>query len=274
MDETNVYDLLRLEDYKPFVETKHAGKFNADYLSWAVAWDKLKKNFPYASYKIKEYHIAINGNNLTLPYMVLPNQTGLVRIDLVVVDNVGDEHTHTEILAIRDNRMQAVTDPDACQIENTIRRCVAKGVSMMTGFGIELWFGEDIKDLDYQKPKHFTGEEVVIGKVTQDQTIKLDSLMRNRNIPKNNKETIAKYKANGWDLSEVAAQIIINDAKEGIRLNKPPTLTKVNEIKKLIEAIDVDDSKRKELMDFLTTDGLNNSKLESLETKLNKKLEN
>ena len=277
MNETNiynVYDILRLEDYKPFIETKDAGKFSADYLSWAVAWDKLKKNFPYANYSVKEYNVTIAGNELTLPYMILPNQSGMVRVDLRVTDSGGDDHRHTEILAIRNNRMQAVTDPDSCQIENTIRRCVAKGVSMMTGFGVELWFGEDIKDLDYQKTRHLTGEEVVAGGATQDQTIKLDTLMRDRNIPDTDKKVIADHKAKGWNLTELHAQVIIDDAKEGVRLNRPPTKTKLSNVKKLIETVDVGDTKRKELLDFLAADGLNNGKLEQLETKLNNKLEN
>jgi hypothetical protein len=275
MNETvNVYDVLRLEDYKPFIETKDAGKYRADYLSWAVAWDKLKKNFPYAIYSAKEYKVNINGNELTLPYMVLPNQTGMVRVDLMLIDNDGDEHRHTEVLAIRDRRMQAVSDPDSCQIENTIRRCVAKGVSMLTGFGIELWFGEDIKDLDYKKPTHQNGSAIVAGNASQDQTLKLDALMRDKNCTEVDRAVIKSHKDNNWDLSKVHAEVIIADAKEGIRLNKKPTKTKIDSAKKLLESVDVDDSKKKELKDYIARDNLTTAQLESIVIKIQNKLEN
>ena len=137
MESMNIYDVLRLEEYKQFVEKK--GKF--DYLSWAVAWDKVKRNFPYARYKAREYDVIIGGNTLTLPYMVLPNQTAMVKVDVWITDANNDEHVGTMELAIRDNRNQAVVDPDSAQVENSIRRCLAKAVSAVTGFGIELWFG-------------------------------------------------------------------------------------------------------------------------------------
>ena len=41
------YEILRNEDYKPFVETKGGSNFSADYVSWAVMHDYLKKNFQY-----------------------------------------------------------------------------------------------------------------------------------------------------------------------------------------------------------------------------------
>ena len=143
------YSTLRNEDYKPFVETKGGGKFSADYISWAVMHDYLKKNFQYVEYKIHEYTIVKEGTSLTVPYMLLPSGSALVKVTLTLEDNDGDRHSHEECLAVRNHSMQAAKTPDSAQIENTIRRCIAKAGSMLTGFGIELWFGEDIKDLDY-----------------------------------------------------------------------------------------------------------------------------
>ena len=143
------YSTLRNEDYKPFVESKGGGSFSADYISWAVMHDYLKKNFQYVEYKIHEYQITKDGTTLTLPYMLLPNGTAVVKVTLTLEDMNGDEHVHQECLAVRNFTMKAEASPDAAQVENTIRRCIAKAGSMLTGFGIELWFGEDIKDLDY-----------------------------------------------------------------------------------------------------------------------------
>jgi hypothetical protein len=272
MNETetmNVYGVLRLEEYEQFVEKK--GKF--DYLSWAVAWDKVKSTFPYARYKAREYGVMIGGNTLTLPYMILPNQTAMVKVDVWLTDAEGDEHEGTMELAVRDNRNNAVTDPDAAQVENAIRRCLAKAVSSMTGFGIELWFGEDIKGLDYRKPTHLNGADIVAGNATQDQTIKLDRLMRDNNCPEPNKSDIAEVKANGFKITETIAELMIKDAEEGIRQNKKPTKTQRNKVVQLISTIkDYDDNKRTELVSWVEEVGTN-KELNAFETKLNKKLE-
>ena len=75
--------------------------------------------------------------------------------------------------------MQAEPNPDSAQIENTFRRCVAKAVSMATGFGLELWYNEDIRDLDYRKETLINGQATVKGKITVDQNVKLERLSRN-----------------------------------------------------------------------------------------------
>lgn len=224
--EKNPYQILRNEEYKKFVESKGNARFSADYLSWAVAWDKLKKNFQYCSYKVREYHIEIAGNTLKVPYMVLPNQTAMVTVDLNYETFDGDEHTHTETLAIRDHTMKAVVDPSSAQIENAIRRCVAKAVSMATGFGIELWFGEDLKDMEDNVEKHITGNAPKEGMITPAQSRKLDALMRDKNCTPEDKAMLKEIKDRQFDqVSETAAQVIIEDVKEGIKNNKPITNT-------------------------------------------------
>ena len=172
------YSTLRNENYKPYVETKGGGNFSADYVSWAVMHDYLKRNFQYVNYKIHEYTITKDNTALTLPYMLLPNGTAIVKVTLTLEDNNGDKHSHEECLAVRNFKMTAETSPDAAQVENTIRRCIAKAGSMLTGFGIELWFGEDIKDLDYRPETLLNGKMPTEGHITVDQNVKLDRLSR------------------------------------------------------------------------------------------------
>ena len=178
MELTEFYKTLRNEEYKPYVESKGGGSFKADYLSWAVVHDRLKQNFQYVEYKVHEYVVCINENSFTVPYMLLPNGTAMVKVSLTVTDKQGDEHTHTECLAVRDFKMQAATKPDAAQIENTIRRCIAKAGSMLTGFEIELWFNEDIRDLDYKPETLINGKAPEEGHITVDQNVKLERLSR------------------------------------------------------------------------------------------------
>ena len=185
------YATLRNQEYKQFVEKK--GKY--DYLSWAVAVDFANKCFQYVEYKIHNYTMTTsNGSTLTVPYMLLPNSTALVKVTLKLTDFDGDVREHEECLAIRDQRNQAVVNPDSAQVENTIRRCLAKAISMLTGFGIELWFGEDIKDLDYhpeipnyEELKGNTDGEV---KTRSDNEVKLKALSRDpkfKGVKKNGK---------------------------------------------------------------------------------------
>tara|TARA_A100001011_G_scaffold202987_1_gene211392 strand:- start:227 stop:901 length:675 start_codon:yes stop_codon:yes gene_type:complete len=172
------YETLRNEDYKPFVETKGNGKFQASYVSWAVMHDAIKKSFQYVDYKVHEYTLTKDGTSFTVPYMQMPDGSAMVKVTLTVTDNDGDNHSHEECLAVRNLRMSAESRPDAAQIENTIRRCIAKAGSMLTGFGIELWFNEDIKDLDYRPETLMNGNRPTEGGITVDQNVKLDALSR------------------------------------------------------------------------------------------------
>tara|TARA_R110000744_G_scaffold243446_4_gene360326 strand:+ start:3898 stop:4737 length:840 start_codon:yes stop_codon:yes gene_type:complete len=251
--EKNPYQILRNEEYKKFVESKGNSRFSADYLSWAVAWDKFKKNFQYCSYVVREYHIEISGNTLKVPYMILPNQTAMVTVDLNYETFDGDSHTHTETLAIRDHTMKAVVDPSSAQVENAIRRCVAKAVSMATGFGIELWFGEDLKDMDNAET-HITGNTPKVGMITTAQSRKLDELMRDRNCTEKDKAMLKEIKDRQFDqVTEEAAIVIIKDVKEGIKNNKPITATYKTQLLGMINDLpkSVDEIKKAEYKGFV-----------------------
>lgn len=159
------FEILRPMDYTKHVENKSHGKFDADYLSWAVCWSRIKSVDPNAYY-IKH------------PVEFYPDGSAEVHIELRYSDQNGDESIHHEYLAVRDFRMQAESNPNAAQIENTFRRCVAKAVSMATGFGLELWYNEDIRDLDYRQETLIDGQKTQPGKITVDQNIRLDTLSR------------------------------------------------------------------------------------------------
>ena len=57
-------------------------------------------------------------------------------------------------------------------------------------------------------------------------------------------------------------------------VNKKPTKTKIDSAKKLLESVDVDDSKKKELNDYIGRDNLTTAQLESIVIKIHNKLEN
>lgn len=154
------FHILRKDEFKNSIEKK--GKF--DYLSWAVCWDKLKEIDPNARYELVD--------------LIDTGQSKLVHVQLHY-ENDGDELVHDEYLAVRDFRNQAVSNPDAAQVENTFRRAVAKAVSMATGYGLDLWINEDIRDLDYV-PNTINGNMPTKGGITPDQRVKLDRYSRSK----------------------------------------------------------------------------------------------
>ena len=182
------YHILRKDDYKVAIEQK--GKF--DYLSWAICWDKLKQIDPDARYELV--------NILDV------NQSKMVHVRLYY-DFDGLENIHDEYLAVRDFRNQAVSNPDAAQVENTFRRAVAKAVSMATGYGLDLWINEDIRDLDYV-PNSINGQMPVKGGITPDQRVKLDRLSRSNHLKPGGKERILEIMNNPNTTEETANQRI------------------------------------------------------------------
>ena len=255
---------LRTEEYKPFVESIGSANFNADYISWSVCWDKLKELYPLARHEWVTY----NYDGKPASGLLQPDGTVIVHCKITYETEDGDKFSHDEYLAVRNNRNQAVQNPDSAQLENTYRRALAKGVSTLTGFGIELWMNEDIIELQAYRPEtHHNGVRPQPGGATVDQTVKLDALMRDRNCTPTDKTRIKTLKENGWkDLSESQATILIADVKAGITNNKPVTKTRIGQVTKLIESSSMEDDKKKSTISWL--DGKSNMEVDALMSKL------
>ena len=224
---------LRDVEYKPFVETLGNGSYQADYLTWSVCWDKLKDLYPTATHEWVMYEY--DGK----PYAGIVQPDGTITVHCkITYDTIdGNTYTHNEYLAVRDFRNKAQQNPDSAQMENTYRRALAKGVSTLTGFGIELWMGEDLREMENYRPQTYqNGKKPEVGNATVDQTVKLDALMRDRNANPEDKERIKKMKEAGWEgVTEEIAAIVIADVKAGIDSNKPITVTTQKKVSKLIQ---------------------------------------
>ena len=193
------FHILRHDEYKNSVEQK--GKF--DYLSWAVCWDKLKEIDPNARYELAQ--------------IIDTGQSKMVHVQLhYEVD--GDELVHNEYLAVRDFRNQAVSNPDAAQVENTFRRAVAKAVSMATGFGLDLWINEDIRDLEYV-PNSINGAMPVKGGITPDQRTALDRLSRSNYLSPQGKKRVVEI-MNNPETTQEDAELRISEIKAIIKERK------------------------------------------------------
>ncbi len=107
-------------------------KGGLDYLSWAKAWDMLKRNYPDS-----EYWVVRDEHNNNCNYFTNGN-SGWVT---VVVSVGGIDHSID--LAIMDHRNKAVEKDQITSVDvmNTIQRALTKAVAMH-GLGIIAWTGE------------------------------------------------------------------------------------------------------------------------------------
>ena len=125
----SVYNNLAAIDVRPLVEKKG----RADYLSWAHAWNLLKKHYPQAQRKI--YECPETGLNY-----FTDGKTAYVKVGIVVNDM-----EHIDMLPVMDHRNKSipVDKIDSFEVNKTIQRATAKAIAMH-GLGLSLWTGEDI----------------------------------------------------------------------------------------------------------------------------------
>lgn len=108
-----------------------AGK-ELTYISWPVAWEMLKKQYPNANYEV---HCNPSG----MPYF--KDESGaFVKVSVQVGMNA-----HTVFLPILDNTNRASKTPDSFLINKAIQRALTKAMAMH-GIGLYAYKGEDYPD--------------------------------------------------------------------------------------------------------------------------------
>jgi len=128
----SVYQKLSEINIKDKIERKGS----LDYLSWANAWDLLKKNHPNAQRKVYESeHTGLN--------YFTDGRTAYVKVGIVI-----GEVEHIDYLPIMDYRnnsipLEKITSTDT---NKAIQRSTAKAIAMH-GLGLSLWTGEDIPEM-------------------------------------------------------------------------------------------------------------------------------
>jgi hypothetical protein len=119
----NKYKELRTIDVS--AETKKKGRFT--YLSWVYSVDTLLQHDPQANWHYAE-PIEYNG-------------TLLVGCTVIAF---GKEMT--EWLPVIDGANKAITNPNAMQINNAMKRCLVKCIAICTGIGLSLYAGDEFWD--------------------------------------------------------------------------------------------------------------------------------
>jgi hypothetical protein len=135
------------ETYKKLASVSIKGKTerkgNLDYLSWANAWDLLKKEFPLAQRNVYESeHTGLN--------YFTDGKTAYVKVGIEV-----EGIEHIDYLPIMDFRNKSITVDNitSFDVNKTIQRATAKAIAMH-GLGLSLWTGEDVPELvaEVKKP--------------------------------------------------------------------------------------------------------------------------
>jgi len=89
---------------------------------------------------------------------------------------------------------------------------------MATGFGLDLWINEDIRDLDYV-PNSINGDMPTKGGITPDQRVKLDRLSRSNHLSPQGKARV-KAIMNDANTSEEDAALRIKEINKVIKERK------------------------------------------------------
>jgi len=135
------------------VETKKGKTFTLNYLSWAFAHAEMKKIDPDAKVVEREFiHYRLLGEHLIeekKPW--LADQAGaMVNVTVKMLDR-----EENEWLYVMDNSNQSVSDPNAAQINKTLKRCFVKALAKF-GLGLSLYVGEDTKAAADKKTEPMT----------------------------------------------------------------------------------------------------------------------
>jgi hypothetical protein len=146
------FKILNSVDVSKWIEKKKTGNTELSYLSWASAWEQVKKRYPDATYKIRCY-----GEN-QLPY-VFDENTGYMCFTEMTIEGI----THCMWLPVMDGANKAMKNvpynyttgfgqyrkektcaaADMFDINKTIMRCLVKNIGMF-GLGLYIYTGEDL----------------------------------------------------------------------------------------------------------------------------------
>lgn len=137
MSNESVFDKLSKVNVNGKTEKK--GKFT--YLSWAFAWEELKKVAPSATTKV--YHNIATG----LPYFGAGDAGVIVKVG-VTVDGI----EHINYLPCMDFKNKAIPESkvDMMDVNKAIQRATVKAIALH-GLGLYIYAGEDLPEIEAAK---------------------------------------------------------------------------------------------------------------------------
>lgn len=132
MSESTLFERLAAIDCRDHIEKK--GKFS--YLSWAWAWDTLKRECPDARF---QKHI-FERDGLSLPYMQGPDG-----FTYVMVTVWAGSDSQTEVFPVLNHSNKPIQNPNAFDVNTALQRALVKAIAML-GLGLYIYAGEDVPE--------------------------------------------------------------------------------------------------------------------------------
>jgi hypothetical protein len=148
----NIFEKLNTLNVNDHVSVKNNGKTDLKYLSWAWAWESIKKLYPEANYTIERFED-------NKPYLYDENLGFMVFTSVTI-----GELTHEMWLPVMNGANKAmkakpytyktkygdksVEPATMMDINTTIMRCLTKNLAMF-GLGLYIYAGEDLPAEDY-----------------------------------------------------------------------------------------------------------------------------
>lgn len=125
------------------VKTEKKGRFT--YVSWAAGWQALKEVFPLATYKFLLFTRQDKDGNFIESFV---SADGQVSVNIWLTPD--QERPHTAYLPVLNNMNKPIPFErmNAFDINNAMRRVLAKGISESSGIGLPLYYGEDLEQYD------------------------------------------------------------------------------------------------------------------------------
>ena len=118
--------------------TEKKGRFT--YLSWAWAVDQLLQLDPSATWRYDQ-----------------PMSFGDTLMVFCTVTAFGKNMTAQ--LPVMNNQNKAMPNPDAFAVNTAMQRCLAKAIALH-GLGLYIYAGEDLPDVDEEKPMAATAQQI------------------------------------------------------------------------------------------------------------------
>lgn len=131
----STFELLSGVDVSDKVKEKNKLK----YLSWASAWNEVKKRFPDAKFKVYKQIMDDGGN--TRPWHT-DGKTGWVEVG-VTID--GEEIIETLAIMNHGNKSIAADEITSVDANKSIKRCLVKCIALH-GLGLYIYESEDLPE--------------------------------------------------------------------------------------------------------------------------------
>ena len=126
------FERLASIDCRDHIEKK--GKFS--YLSWAWAWDTLKRECPEATFTKHTF----NAEGNTTPYMTDHSGFAYVMVSVHVEDE-----TQTEVFPVLNHSNKPIQNPNSFDVNTALQRALVKAIAML-GLGLYIYAGEDVPE--------------------------------------------------------------------------------------------------------------------------------